>query len=50
MEEDFKKKTQQHVFNLILAFLPPFCFPRMNLEGMKTWVCPKLFYVIIKQM
>lgn len=24
--------------NKFSVFLPPFCFPRVNLEGIKTWL------------
>lgn len=41
----FLKKN--NAFSLVLAFLPP---SRVNPESVKTWVCPKLFYVMMKQM
>lgn len=48
MEEDLLKKKK--AFSFIVAFLTPFCFPKVNPESVKIQVCPKLFYIMMKQM
>lgn len=45
-----KTFLKKYAFSWILFFLLPFCFPRANLKSVKTWFCPKLFYVMMKKI
>lgn len=44
MEEDFLKEK---CFQFGVSLLLPLCFPRVKTEGVKTWVCSKLFCVMM---